>query len=318
MMVGMQAARWSFATGILAVCLCAGAAQDRDWNCPPTPALPERGTQWEKWFVGSIGSVGARMHLIGGGDIAKGEFYRQNDWKPVILGGKVQADGTLLLHDEQESNCGVKEECAGSGMLRARLTQAGMDGTWKGSLRDIEGAVQMRVESVPRCEVGGPKRMFRNPAWPITFEYPASWHVDATADAVSLLCPDPAWMAYQGWNISLSVGNLGASGDLPKEAMLSEFTRDDKGNWQYESSLGGGPDPAVVEQRNGLTIIRAKDASTRNYCRVGGYSGLADEELVLIIADNHWILVNGGPQATEIVKLLVNGAALRERSRARD
>ena len=87
------------------------------------------------------------MHLIGGGDIAKGEFYRQDDWKPVILGGKMQADGTLLLHDEQESNCGVKDECAGSGMLRARLTQTGMNGTWKGSLRDIEGTVQMRVET---------------------------------------------------------------------------------------------------------------------------------------------------------------------------
>jgi hypothetical protein len=312
MMVCMQSTRWRFVAGILAVCLSTAIAQDRDWNCPPTPGLPDGATQWEKWFVGSIGSVGARMHLIGGDEIVKGEFYRQDDWKPVIVGGKVQADGTLLLHDEEESNCDVKDECAGPGMLRARLTKAGLTGTWRGSLGDKENAMRMHVEAAPKCGVGGPKRIFRNPAWPMTFEYPAAWHLDANGDAISLLCPDPDWMAYQGWNISLSIGKLAPSGDPPKEAISSEFTRDGKGNWQYESSLGGGPDLATVEQRDGITIVRAKDASRRGYCLVGGYSGLSDEELVLIIIDDHWILVNGGPQATEIVNLVVNGAALRE------
>jgi hypothetical protein len=312
MMVSMQGIGWRLAAGILALCLSPAIAQDRDWNCPPTPGLPEGRRQWEKWFVGSIGSVGARMHLIGGGEIAKGEFYRQNDWKPVIVGGRVQADGTLLLHDEQESNCGVKDECAGPGMLRARLTKASLTGTWKGSPGDQTKAIQMRVEPVPKCGVGGPKRVFRDPAWPITFEFPAAWHVDATADAISLLCPDPDWMAYEGRNISLTLGNLAPSGDLPTEAILSEFIRNEKGKWQYESSLGGGPNPAVVGQRDGMTIIRAEDAARRGYCLVGGYSGLTDEELVLIILDGHWILVNGGPQATEIVKLVVNGAAPRK------
>jgi hypothetical protein len=120
-------------------------------------------------------------------------------------------------------------------------------------------------------------------------------------------------MAYEGFNISLTIGNLAPSGDLPKdEESLTAFTRDAAGKWQYESDLGGGPQPALVEQRGELTIIGAKDASRRGYCLVGGYSGLSDEELVLINFNGHWILVNGGPQATEIVKLVVNSAALRK------
>jgi hypothetical protein len=58
-----------------------------------------------------------------------------------------------------------------------------------------------------------------------------------------------------------------------------------------------------------MTVIRAKDASRRGYCSVGGYSGLTDEELALIIFDGHWVLVNGGPQTTEVVDLLLNSAA---------
>jgi hypothetical protein len=98
------------------------------------------------------------------------------------------------------------------------------------------------------------------------------------------------------------MGNLTPGGDLPKEAIISEFTKEDKGKWQYEGSLGGGPESAAVEQRDGLTIIRAVNASRRGYCLVGGYSGLFDEDLVLIIFNGHWILVNGGPQVDLVVK----------------
>jgi hypothetical protein len=61
MMVGMQGTRCRFVAGTLAICLSAAMGQNRDWNCPPTPGLPESGSPWEKWFVGSIGSVGARL-----------------------------------------------------------------------------------------------------------------------------------------------------------------------------------------------------------------------------------------------------------------
>lgn len=143
----------------------------------------------------------------------------------------------------------------------------------------------------------------------MTFEYPAAWHMNATTDAIALLCPDPEWMAHQGWNLSMKMGSLAPSGDLPHEANLNEFTKDAKGRWQYESSLGGGPAPAAVRQRDGMTIIRAEDASRRGYCLVGGYSGLTDEELVLIISHGHWMLVEGGPQAAELVDLVVDTAA---------
>jgi hypothetical protein len=135
--------------------------------------------------------------------------------------------------------------------------------------------------------------------------------MDTTADAAALLCPDPDWMAYQGWNISLRIGNLDSSGDLPKVA-LSEFTKDDKGDWRYKSSLGGGPVPATVEQREGLTIIRAVNAGRRGYCAVGGYDGLEDEELALILFNGRWILMDGGPQSTEVVDLLLMSATPRK------
>jgi len=312
MIVGMRHIGWWFAAGILAVALSSAMADERDWFCPPTPGLPEGAQYWEKWFVGSIGSVGGRMHLVGGGDVAKGEFYRQNDWKPVIVGGRVNADGTLLLHDELESSCGVEVDCAGPGELRAQLTKEGLTGNWKAQPDNQAEAIRMSMEPAPKCEAAGTKRVFRDPGWPITFEYPAAWHVDADAHTITLLCPDPDRMAYEGGNISLTMGNLTPSGDLPKEAILSAFARDDKGKWQYENSLGGGPNPAAAKQRDGLTIIRPEDASRRGYCLVGGYIGVTDEELVLIIFNGRWILVNGGLQAPEIVDQVVKSAALRK------
>ncbi|MGA3081455.1 MAG: hypothetical protein ABSD44_08740 [Terracidiphilus sp.] len=314
MIFGMRYIGWRFAAGILAVALSSAIGADEpDWFCPSNPGLPGGSQVWETWFVGSIGNVGARMHLMGGGNVAKGEFYRQNDWKPVIVGGRVQADGTLLLHDEQESKCGVEDECAGPGVLRAHLTKAGMTGTWKASPGDQPETMRMGVEPAPKCDAAGPKRIFRDSGWPITFEYPAAWHMDANAHRIALLCPDPDRMAYEGSNVSLRTGNLMHSGDLQKEdENFTGFTRDAAGRWQYEFYLAGGPQPALVEQRGGLTIIRADDPSGRGYCLVGGYSGLADLEVVLIVFEGRWILVNGGPQATEIVDLVVKSAAPRK------
>jgi len=307
MIFGMQYLWRRFAVVILTVAFSSAIGADEpDWFCPSTPGLPGGSQSWETWFVGSIGSVGARMHLMGGGDVAKGEFYRQNDWKPVIVGGRAQAGGTLLLRDEQESKCGVEDECTGSGVLRAHLTKTGMTGTWKASPGDQPEAMRMRVEAAPKCEVAGPKRTFGDPGWPITFEYPAAWHVDSNAHAISLLCPDPDRMAYEGSNVSLTMGNLAPNGDLQDKG-LTGFIRNTDGNWQYESSLGGQPEPALVDLRNGMTIIRADDASGRGYCLVGGYNGLTEEDVLLIIVDGHWILVDGG-QAKQIVDLVKSAA----------
>lgn len=285
-------------------------ADEQDWFCPSSPSLPNQ--DWETWFTGSIGGVGARMHLVGGGGIAKGEFYRLNDWKPVILGGRLQAEGTLLLHDEQESGCAVHDDCAGSGVLRGRLTKTGFTGSWQASPGDPPKAIRMQAEPAPKCEVKGPKRVFSNPAWPVTFEYPATWHVDVTVNTVTLTCPDPYWMASEGANVSLTMGDLTPNGKLPSDPpILSELAKDDKGNWQYASDLGGGPEPATVVQRDGMTIITAA-GSRRGYCVLGGYSGLEDTELALILFKGHWPLVEGGPNVQEITKLVVKGATLRK------
>lgn len=309
----MQPVGRRFIAWILAVTLsCPVVAQDRDWYCPSSPALPDGSPTWEKWFVGSIGSIETRMHLIGAGNIAKGEFYSLGDWTPVMVGGRLDADGMLLLHDERESNCGTREECDGPGLLQASLTAAGLNGTWRASPGDQPSAMRMKIEPAPKCGVEGPKRVFREIGWPMTFEYPAAWGVNTTKNTVSLLCPNPDWMAYQGVNLTLTKGILAPGGDLPNEAILSEFTKDSNGKWQYESSLGGGPSAAIVDQHDGMTIIRSKDASRRGYCLVGGYSRLTDEELVLILMNSHWILVDGGPQTTAVVNLMLRSAAARK------
>ena len=127
--LGMQLVGRQFAAGLLAVALSSAmVAQDRDWYCPAVPGLRNGSPAWEKWFVGTIGGVSARMHLIGAGDVAKGEFYTQDDWKPVSLGGRMSAGRKLLLHEERESNCGVRGECDGPGMLRGTVTKVGLTG----------------------------------------------------------------------------------------------------------------------------------------------------------------------------------------------
>jgi hypothetical protein len=310
MIWGMQLVGRRFAAGFLAVSLSSAMiAQERDWYCPSVPSLPDASAASEKWFVGMIGGVNARMHLIGADDIAKGEFYRQDDWKPTFVGGRMQADGTMLLHEERESNCGIKNECDAPGVLHGTLTNTSLTGTWKTSPDDQPNDIRMTVELEPKCGIDGTRGVFRDPAWPITFGYPTAWHLEPTKGAISLTCPDPEWMAHQGWNLSLTTGILRPSGDLPNEAILSEFTKDDKGRWQYGSSLGGGPKPATVRRRDGMLIIQAEDASRRGYCVIGGYSGLTDEQLVLIIFNSHWVLVEAAPQAADLVDLMVSTAA---------
>ena len=308
-MIAMQRKRWKLVACMFVACISAAVAQDSDWYCPPVPALPDKGTPWEKWFIGSIGGAPARMHLLGGGSVAKGEFYLLADWKPVIVGGKLQPDGELLLHDEQDSRCGVDNECAGPSLLHARLRGAAMTGTWKALPADQDKSIDMHAEAAPKCEVGKAKSTFRNPPWPITFAYPAAWHIVRNSSTVSLLCPDPARMAYQGWNITLEMGDLGPGGKLPDDPRLNDFTKDSKGTWQYTSPLGGGTDPTIVKQQNSLMIVRARQASRRGYCTVGGYSGLTDEEVALILSNGNWILVNGGPKTSDVINLILNTAA---------
>lgn len=306
------------APAMIAIFLGTGLATGQDWTCPPQPAFRDGpGPQWEKWFVGSIGGVRARMHLEARGGLAKGEFYRLNDWKPVIVGGQAGADGSLTLHDELVDKVCNEDFCPGSGVLQARLTATGITGVWKPSVDHLPEELQMRQEPAPQCTGAGSQRVFRDPTWPITFAYPATWHVDVSTDTIVALCPDPDRMAYLDGNVSLTKGKMRPDGALPDKAA---FSRDAGGRWQYLFNLAGGPAPAHAEQRGGLTIVRAddeQDESAGAYCgiQVGqyfeSYVGLERIEDVLIVAGSQWVLVQGGAPAIDQVDLIVKSVAPR-------
>jgi len=269
------------------------------------------GAPQERWFAGTIGSGGGRMHLMWLGGVVKGEFYRFNDWKPVFVGGKMLTHGSLLLHEEDGDDCD-QDDCPGPGRLRAQFTATALAGSWQPSTNGQAETIRMRAERTPSCAGAGSQRVFRDPAWPVTFSYPASWHLDAEPNTITLLCPDPDWMAHDDWNVSLIQGTIGPDGKLPDEA---GFSRDAKGNWEYEAVLAGDPVPVPVVERNGLTIVLGPDGSSeRGYCRIGGYSGIEDDTDVLVVLGRHWIRVSGGTPAEDAVERLVKTIALRRGS----
>ena len=279
------------------------AAQD----CPPKPIFgPGPGPQWEKWFVGSIAGHGVRMHLQAKGGTTKGEFYKLDDWKPIIVGGRARTNGELLLHDEQEDEC-ERDECAGTAVLQVRLAANVLTGTWRASADAQPTSVRMHAEPAPRCSDLGPQHTFHDPAWPVTFAYPATWHVDASPETITLTCPDPDLMAYNGLDVTLTAGNVLPGGDLPETA---GFARDAQGNWHHGAETDDETEPAVAEQRGGLMIVRSRSGSgERGYCREGGYVGQVDMYDALVVSGNRWVLIHGAGSMSEAVQPLVKTIA---------
>lgn len=167
---------------------------------PPTPPVTEDPSS-KQWLEGSIGQRNARMYLDRGGKDVVGVFYYTADWEPFLLGGSWRGDA-LELHQEDET-C-QEGNCPDEGVLRGNLTLGRLAGTWNPPHQSKAVLVELKVVPALVCDGKGAWRSFRDSRWPITFAYPASWRLKVTEKSISITCPDPSLMAYEGWEFNVT------------------------------------------------------------------------------------------------------------------
>lgn len=265
------------------------SAQIAGQSCPSTPALGNENYK-KYWLEGTVGSKRVRMYLEAGGEAAIGVLYRTDDWNPLMLGGQRGKNDNFQLTDKTEGSLGT-------GSLKGQLTVYGLTGTWIALKTGNKSAIRLKFTPEPRCELGsGPWREFDDPRWPITFSYPALWHIEVHESGISITCPDPSLMAYDGFDISFTQGKWTVVEDRE-----INFTR--CGNKWYGptcecSDLTGlfCEDAALVKEQSGMRIIFGTRQEWRGYCRGGGYVGSADGQRRVFLMDDKWIeIVGQGP-----------------------
>lgn len=116
------------------------------------------------------------MYMERGGPEVVGLYYDTADWKPIILGGKWSEDNnfevtTRLPEPDAVAIGALNGRIISSGTLVGTLImRAGNDGG--------QEPVAMKRMLQPSCNGSGVWQKFNNPNVPITFSYPASWHVE--------------------------------------------------------------------------------------------------------------------------------------------
>jgi len=156
--------------------------------CPQTHDL-ESGPQEKHWFEGALGNSKIRMYLNRGGAGVVGLFYATDgDRTPTFLGGEWSTKGVTLL--------GQSADEAPKGRLQGQLVNGAFVGNWTPEGTDHADPVRLSSMQKPACDSHGAWKRFDDPKWPVSFSYPASWHIKENHDALELICPDPEEMAY--------------------------------------------------------------------------------------------------------------------------
>jgi hypothetical protein len=265
--------------------------------CPRTHDL-EAEPQEEHWLEGAIRNNKVRMYLDRGGGGVVGLFYAPGgDWTPTFLGGEWGAKGIALLAEAADH--------APKGHLQGHLVKGAFIGSWTPESSGHADPVRLAAIKQPACDGRGAWKRFDDPKWPVSFSYPASWHIKEDDDALRLICPDPEAMAYNGVvTIWEDKGKPGGPWDLVQCANGWQFGPkcDDK-----ESDLFRVTN---ASQQQGKTIL-SLDHEWRVYCSDGGYVAQGDGEDQVVVLDGYWAEFMGAGAAYEIVDRLVKSASPR-------
>ncbi len=117
------------------------------------------------------------MYLERGGEGVVGLFYDKADWKTTLLGGSWAKDDTIQITTSIEG-----PDLVTSGKLKGRVTVNGFEGVWTPKDSNTSQPVHMKAEPEPPCGGNGAWRKFSDSKWPITFWYPAAWHLQFNKD----------------------------------------------------------------------------------------------------------------------------------------
>jgi len=295
-------------TVVLAVLALEATATGSRHVCPLEPSLEDEPSS-EHWLEGTVGGGRVRMYLERGGGAVTGAYYYTKHWEPLLLAGTWLGQGELRLSEKTEKG-------AETGTFQGILGAAGLTGQWTSADGQRRAPVRLRVVRAPRCDATGPWQTFDDPSWPVTFSYPASWHVRRAGDSISVACPDPAQLIYADSDIQLVTGQGLARFDRGE----GSFYRC-RGRWIHNSiSLMAGCEcsdprhvdctPRVATTRDGVTVMGGS-AEVRVYCRGGGYFGAGEREERLILIGDRWVELDGEVKDEQVVARMAATIRLR-------
>jgi hypothetical protein len=258
--------------------------------CPQTPALHGR-TSTEFWFEGTFGTRAVRLYLNRVDHNAIGTFYSTDDWHGVSIGGTWSPKDRLTLGivgktgTESSTEDGLAVHVSGDKLL----------GAWKQD--PMRPSVLVDLHRVPRplCDGRGFWASFSDKRWPIEFSYPADWHVEASESEITITCPDPFWMAYEGVNITLSKS---PRSEIP---LMQCGDRSIFGSYSCIPPNGPFGSQAVVTRHDGVTRFTGWAMEHRLYCKVGGYVGQGDGEDEVLNVGSTWIDVSAEQDAPNVL-----------------
>jgi hypothetical protein len=272
-----------------------GGKQYQSKFCPKTAEL-EVSPSAKYWFEGYVGKKHVRMYLERGGAGVVGVVYDSADWVPLILGGR-WTSGDL----EAVEMTALSARDTTAAVVRGHVTAHGFDGMWVAGGEENGTAFQLKTATEPRCDGSGSWKAFQDGHWPVTFSYPASWHVRTSGDTVTLTCPDPALMAYDGYEINVM------QGEDANNATTDFVQCGDKWIYGYECKCEDATrcKDAPAEEREGMTILRGEKREWRADCRGGGYVGEGQGDRRIVTFGDTWIVVEGqGPVAVLVEKIV--------------
>ena len=267
-----------------------GAKRDyQGATCPQEPEL-EVAPSSEHWLEGAIGKRRVRMYLNRGGEAVVGAFYDVADWVPLILRGRWADDDAI------EVTASAAEERQ-TGKLKGSVSATGLVGTWTPEDGSPAQGVRLQRSSADSCDGNGPWRQFSDARWPITFSYPASWHLEATSDGVSITCPDPSLLVYEDFYIRVTQA-------AKEDRSLVQCGK----KWYFgECDCKDASDcqEADVNSRDGMTIVR-DEAGGRVYCKGGGYVGLGDGAFVWVVIGRRWVTFSGMGSPSDLIQRILS------------
>lgn len=279
--------------------------------CPHTATLS--GTPTDHWFEGTMGPKHVRMYIERGGQEVVGLYYDVVDWKPILLGGKWMDDGNVQVTTSLPDSDAVV-----IGTLNGRITSSGgLVGTLtiRGGNDAGQHLIAMKRVPQPSCNGSEAWQKFSNPKVPITFSYPASWHVEfVKADMPSsagderfvLTCSDPRSLAYSS-NVDFSPE------EMDGDENISDFIRFDEGPWVYgcDSETRDFCRKPIITHKAGITIYRADEIEFRTYCVEGGYVGQGEGHRFLLSFDDKWIQFYGSGPPSDIMDRILATVEIR-------
>jgi len=259
------------------------------------------GPQEEYWFEGTIRNTTVRMYLHRGGAGVVGLFYATDgDWTPTFLGGEWSANKITLSAESADQ--------APKGHLQGQLVNGAFIGSWTPDSSDHADPVRLAAIQKPACDGSGVWKRFDDPKWPVSFSYPASWHVKEDGKALQLICPDPEAMTLDG-EVTIYEGKGEPVG--PEELVHCA-----KG-WRFGPSCDSHAENSdlfrvsIVSQQQGKAILNLDDREWRIYCFDGGYVGLGNGKDRVVLLHEYWIEFMGAGSASDIVDRLVKSAGAR-------